>query len=375
MTERTATASRSATELNNYGITQAFKRGRTQFENNETPFLTVTPPTRTESNETIITETQDDRKIRYTARKLDRLNDKEARFQSHKEFLERCITGNVIPNGLKIELEASIGNHNEQFLTKWNEKLIKFSRELTEDVIEFCGTTITETNTEINDANQQLNTIATREQQTEIITILDKNQETRKHNYKRNKDKKYYNLKYNVTNKPKPRRQNGPNEDNNDFQQFDNTNQQYNLNPNNNNENRPSYASTARRNRSKTNFFGNPNFRKNSSTNLTSNTPQTSGRQNQNTNNENETLRLRVQQLEEQVKPKNAPIMTNTINNTSNLSNGQKNTNSAQSNVPGAPLEIQDMLEYITKTMQTLNGFKTQLTQQQDTGQTHSGMS
>ena len=86
-------------------------------------------------------------------------------------------------------------------------------------------------------------------------------------------------------------------------------------------------------------------------------------------------MRLRVQQLEEQVKPKNAPIMTNTINNTSNLSNGQKNTNSAQSNVPGASLEIQDMLEYITKTMQTLNGVKTQLTQLQDTGQTHSGMS
>ena len=78
----------------------------------------------------IATQTQDDSKLRYTARKLDRLNDKEARFQSHKEFLERCLIGNVIPNGLKIELEASIGNHNEQFLTKWNEKLIKFSREL-----------------------------------------------------------------------------------------------------------------------------------------------------------------------------------------------------------------------------------------------------
>ena len=80
-------------------------------------------------------------------------------------------------------------------------------------------------------------------------------------------------------------------------------------------------------------------------------------------------LLKRVQQLEDQAEQQNTPPKTNT----SNINNGTtKNTNSAQSNVLGAPLQIQDMLEYITNTMETLNGFKTQLTQLEDTGQTHS---
>ena len=82
-------------------------------------------------------------------------------------------------------------------------------------------------------------------------------------------------------------------------------------------------------------------------------------------------LLKRVQQLDDQAEKQNTPPKTNT----SNINNGTKNMNIAQSNVPGAPLRIQDMLKYITNTMATLNGFKTQLTQLQDTGQTHLGMS
>ena len=240
MTERTATSSRSATNVNNYGISQAFKRSRVQLENNTTPLLMVTPPTQTDSTETIITvnDTQEDKKVRYNARKLDRLNDKEARFISHKDFLERCLTANVIPNGLKLELEPSIGNHNEQFLANWNEKLNKFSRELTEDVIEFCDTTITETTTEINESKRELNSCANEQQQTEISDILDKNQESRKHNYKRNKDKKFYNLKYNVKSKP-PRSPlttwtSGEESNNQEFQQSEGAVRQNTVNPRNN---------------------------------------------------------------------------------------------------------------------------------------------
>ena len=48
---------------------------------------------------------------------------------------------------------------------------------------------------------------------------------------------------------------------------------------------------------------------------------------------------------------------------------------SAPNQDPGAQLKIHDILEYITTAMQTLNGFKTQLTQLQDTGQIHTAMS
>ena len=94
---------------------------------------------------------------------------------------------------------------------------------------------------------------------------------------------------------------------------------------------------------------------------MTHGTAQHTGRQHQSTNNENTTLRQRVQELEEQVKQHSTPSNTE-HDNAGSLNHVQKNPNSAQSQIPGAPLQIHDMLEYITNTMQTLNNFKTQLT-------------
>ena len=365
MTERTAYESRSATELNNYGITQAFKRSRVQEEPTITTFLTVTPPERdsSSSTDTIVTviDNQNDSRTQYTARKIDRLNDKEARFKSHKEFLTRCLAANVIPNGLKIELEASIGNHNEEFLTKWHEKLNKFSRELTQDVIEFCGKTITETSTEIVDAKQELSSLATQEQRKELTSTLEKNQETRSQQLKRNKDKKFYSLKYNTRHKPNRQKYPASDEDNGDNQRISNNNGLLRQD------------NTFRKRRSRTNLLNGPHSRRNSSTNLASN-----GQHNQQkprTNNETDTLRQRVHLLESKTQQQNKPVSNvNSSTIPSNNWNNQKNTQSAQSN-EGAPIPIQDMLEYITNTMQTLNNFKTQLTQLQDTRQTPSGTS
>ena len=113
----------------------------------------------------------------------------------------------------------------------------------------------------------------------------------------------------------------------------------------------------------------------NSNTDLTCGTTQHAGRQNQsNNNNETTMLRQRVQELEQQVKQQSTSNHTEP-ENTGTLNQVPKNANSAQSHVPGAPLQIHDMLEYITNTMQTLNNFKTQLTQLRGTKQTHLGMS
>ena len=37
--------------------------------------------------------------------KLNTLEDKSARYQSHMDFLNKCIDEKLVPNGLKIELE------------------------------------------------------------------------------------------------------------------------------------------------------------------------------------------------------------------------------------------------------------------------------
>ena len=47
--------------------------------------------------------------------KLNRLKEKNARYQSHREFLSQCIESKLIPKGLKLELEPTIGNHDQEF--------------------------------------------------------------------------------------------------------------------------------------------------------------------------------------------------------------------------------------------------------------------
>ena len=48
------------------------------------------------------------KKAEYLAFKLDRSREKEGRYVSHKLFLSRCISENVIPNGLRLEPEPTI---------------------------------------------------------------------------------------------------------------------------------------------------------------------------------------------------------------------------------------------------------------------------
>ena len=392
MTDRTAYASRSATDLNNYGIHQAFKRSRVLEEPYVTPLLTVTNPIGdTSSNESIVTvidRHKEDGRIRYTARKIDRLNDKQSRFESHKEFLERCLTSNVIPHGLKIELEASIGNHNEEFLAKWNDKLTKFSRELTQDVVEFCGTTIAETQQESTDATEELTRLANQEQLTEITSSLKQNQDTRKHQLKRNKDKKFYNLKYNTkTRASRPQYQ--TDDDRDEQNPRSNTyrgktqqpRQQYHTSdddsgtPHSNNTHARSVPS---RQRSRNDLFPRRN-------NSFTNRHTKPNEHNNNNNNNNTALLERLKQLEAKIQqrpdtPKiNSPgTNTDPVNDTNKQSssgqNNQKNLNSVQSNSKDAAPQLTDMLDYITTTMSTLNTFKQHLTKLQNTSPTPSEM-
>ena len=48
--------------------------------------------------------------------KLNLLKDKNARYQSHREFLSQCIKSKPKPKGLKLELGPTIDNHDQEFL-------------------------------------------------------------------------------------------------------------------------------------------------------------------------------------------------------------------------------------------------------------------
>ena len=49
------------------------------------------------------------------AMKLSRLKNKNARYQSHREFLSQCIESKLIPKVLKLQLEPTIDNHDQEF--------------------------------------------------------------------------------------------------------------------------------------------------------------------------------------------------------------------------------------------------------------------
>ena len=68
------------------------------------------------NNDLLLTEKQKERNTIYLAIKLNRLKDKQARFVSHKEFLTRCVAEELFPKGLEAVLEATIGNHDQEFL-------------------------------------------------------------------------------------------------------------------------------------------------------------------------------------------------------------------------------------------------------------------
>ena len=71
------------------------------------------------------------------ALKLNSLNDRKARYKSHRSFLTKCRKEKVMPHGLSIYIEPSIGNQDSEFLETWNERLQAFSLTLISDVVNF----------------------------------------------------------------------------------------------------------------------------------------------------------------------------------------------------------------------------------------------
>ena len=109
---------------------------RLRQEGNTTPAILVDVPstaTLTEvylelNNDSLLTENQKERNAKYLAIKLYRLKEKQARFVSHKEFFTRCVAEELVPKGLEVTLEPTIGNHDQEFLDKWYSKQNQFSQ-------------------------------------------------------------------------------------------------------------------------------------------------------------------------------------------------------------------------------------------------------
>ena len=90
------------------------------------------------------------------ALKLNRLKDKVTMYGSHKDFLTRCIAEEQIPKGLKLELESTIGDFDQEFVDEWYSKLKGFSLKLMKDRTIYCQKTIKSPNLSIKSTEATL---------------------------------------------------------------------------------------------------------------------------------------------------------------------------------------------------------------------------
>ena len=237
MSQGDATGSQSAMALGNNDsqapntIMQSFKRGRYHLEppptaptillndqnsGSTSSIQTIDDPLDDASTETVIANynaantartdaPSGPNQARYLVSKLDRLHDKKERYLSHRQFLQKCLDNDIIPNGLRLDLEPTIGNHDEDFLKNWYGKLEEYSKNFMKEVLSFCDKTNIETDASINALNAELNTAVEKEQYDNVQATVIQNNTLRSQELQRRKNKKFYALKYK---KETPRRTN-----------------------------------------------------------------------------------------------------------------------------------------------------------------------
>ena len=97
---------------------------------------------------------------------------------------------------MKLELERTIGNHDEDFLNNWYKKPQQYSLHFVKDVATFCNTTITCLTNEIQNTENKLQHILEKDTYQEIQNTINTNQTIRDRSLKQRKLKKFNQLNY-----------------------------------------------------------------------------------------------------------------------------------------------------------------------------------
>ena len=87
------------------------------------------------------------------ALKLNCLKEKSARYFLHKDFISQFIKSKLVPKGLELTIEPTIGNYDQDFIYNWYSNLKYLSLLLMEQIISFCNKTIDERATKTTDTN------------------------------------------------------------------------------------------------------------------------------------------------------------------------------------------------------------------------------
>ena len=141
-------------------------------------------------------KTNKEEEIKKLAFCLDRIKNKKIRFLSHKELLEKCFHDKLTLNGLKINLEPTMGNQNEEFVKHWYKIQDECAKQLIKITIKLCETTVKETEREIKEIGSKLQSNLPTTEYSTIKEQLSKNQELTIQQLRRKKTHKYRLLKY-----------------------------------------------------------------------------------------------------------------------------------------------------------------------------------
>ena len=115
------------------------------------------------------------------------MKDKNARYQSHREFLSQCLESKLIPKCLKLELEPTIGNHDQEFLDTWYSNQKEFSLTLMKWIVKFCDKTLSETAAHINSTANAMKQNMEKEEFQKIKQTIFRNEEVTKRVLKQRK--------------------------------------------------------------------------------------------------------------------------------------------------------------------------------------------
>ena len=160
-------------------------------------------PTSTLIEENELTETpfsgftsSTDKQKEKKALKLNRLKDKSIRYESHKDFLNRCLAEKLVPKGLRLELEPTIRNYDQEFVDTWYAQLKSFSPTLIKDMASYCDKTIEQTKKNIKEIDTDLKSVNAKEEYFQIEETIKTNEAKIKRLLCQRQFKKFNRLKY-----------------------------------------------------------------------------------------------------------------------------------------------------------------------------------
>ena len=129
------------------------------------------------------------------------MREKSVRYNLHKDFLSGCIQEKLVPKGLELSFEPTIGNYDQEFIDNWYSNLKDFSLILMKQIVVFCEKTEAKTQTStITEIEATLKQQLKENDYAEIQYTIKVNETVTKQMLPQWKFKKFNTLKF----KPKP---------------------------------------------------------------------------------------------------------------------------------------------------------------------------